>query len=78
MPDAADPRTSELEAKLRNLDTPDELAHRYVYREISPHCSGDPAWNARIAELQTQLDIDGLARAFALAVELSRKLAGKS
>ena len=43
-----------------------------------PHCQQDPVWNARIAELEARLDVDGLSQAFARALELSRKPAGKS
>jgi hypothetical protein len=49
----------------------DELA--VVYPSLR-----DSVWNARIAELEAQLDVDGLARAVAQALELSRKLTGKS
>jgi hypothetical protein len=49
-----------------------------VDREYSQHRGRDPAWNARIAELEAQLDVDGLAQAFAQALELSRKLKGES
>jgi hypothetical protein len=77
MAEATDPRSPDLEAKLRALDAANELAYRYAYRENSRHCRHDPAWNRRIAELEAQLDVDGLARAFALALELSRTLTGK-
>jgi hypothetical protein len=77
MTDAADPRSPELEARLRALDPADELAYRYVYRENSSYCRRDPAWSERIAELQEQLDVDGLARAFTLSADLSRTLTGK-
>jgi hypothetical protein len=73
-----DPRSPELEAKLCALDAADELACRYLYRENSKHCRRDPAWSARIAELEGQLDVDGLAGAFALALELGRTLTVKS
>jgi hypothetical protein len=43
-----------------------------------PHCQRDPVWNARIAELEAQLDVDGLARAFALALDLNQKPTEKS
>jgi hypothetical protein len=43
-----------------------------------PHCQRDPVWNARIAELEARLDVDGLSQAFARALELSRKPTGKS
>ena len=37
------------------------------------HCQRDPVWNVRIADLEAQLDVDGLARAFALALDLNQK-----
>jgi hypothetical protein len=37
-----------------------------------------PVWDARIAELETQLDVDALASSFAQALELSRKLTGEA
>jgi hypothetical protein len=77
MPDVADLRAPELEAQLFALDPATELAHRYIYRESSQHCRRDPTWRARIVELQGQVDLDVLARAFALAGELRRELARK-
>jgi hypothetical protein len=44
----------------------DELA------TVDPENS-QPVWNARIAGLEAQLDVDDFARTFALALELSRK-----
>jgi hypothetical protein len=40
------------------------------------HCQRDPVWNARIAELEAQLDVDGLAQAFALALDLNQRPTG--
>jgi hypothetical protein len=78
MSDAADPRTPELEMQLRVLDDPaDELACRWVYRELSPHCRRDPDWQARIAELQAALGVNDHARALMRAMELCEALAGK-
>jgi hypothetical protein len=74
---APDPRTHELEAQLRALDSADELGYRWVYRETSLHCRRAPAWQARIAALQERLDTDGHARAFTRAAELRRELARK-
>jgi hypothetical protein len=41
-------------------------------------CRRDPDWQARIVGLQGQLDTDGHARAFALALELRKTLTGKT
>jgi hypothetical protein len=60
------------------LDAADELAHRYFYRKHSSFCRRDPAWRLRIAELEASLDEDSLARALALAADLSRKLTTRS
>jgi hypothetical protein len=49
--------------KLGAVDAVAELAYRYVYRENSTHCRPDLAWRERIAELEAQLDVVGLARA---------------
>jgi hypothetical protein len=77
MPDARDLRSNELEGRLRQLHPADELGYRFLYRESSPHCRRDPAWSARIAELQSHLDENGLARALALAAERGRTLPGQ-
>jgi hypothetical protein len=78
MPDAADPRTRELGVQLRVLGDPaDELACRWLYRELSAHCRRDPDWQARIAELQAALGVNDHARALMRAMELCEALAGK-
>jgi hypothetical protein len=77
MPDAVDPRGPDLEAKLWALHPADELAYRYLYRENSSCCRRDPAWSERIATLEAQLDVDGLARALTLAADLALALTGK-
>jgi hypothetical protein len=74
---APDPRTSEVEAKLRGLAPEDELAYRYLFRDHSPHCRRDPLWNARIAVLEEQLDADGRAHAQTLAADLTWTLTDK-
>jgi hypothetical protein len=68
---APDPRTSEVEAKLCGLAPAEELAYRYFLRDHSRHCRQDPVWNARIAELEGQLDAAGRARARTLAADLA-------
>jgi hypothetical protein len=70
-PDAPDPRTDEVEAKLYGLAPAEELAYRYLLRDHSRHCRQDPVWNARIAELEGRLDAGGRARARALAADLT-------
>jgi hypothetical protein len=74
---APDPRCDELEARLCGLAPADELAYSYLYRDHSAHCRRDPAWRERIAELEAQLDVDGLARALTLAADLTWTLADK-
>jgi hypothetical protein len=73
-----DPRCDELEARLCGLAPADELAYRYLYRDHSVHCRRDPAWRGRIAELEAQLDVDGLAHALTLAADLTWTLADSS
>jgi hypothetical protein len=73
---APDPRTGEVEAKLR-LAPAGELAYRYLFRDHSPHCRRDPLWNARIAVLEEQLDADGRANAQTLAADLTWTLTDK-
>jgi hypothetical protein len=75
-PDGPDPRTPKLEAQLRALDPADELAYRWAYREHSPHCRRDPAWRARMVEIQAQLDDHGHARALTRAREINASLTG--
>jgi hypothetical protein len=74
---APDPRTSEVEAKLRALAPIDELAYRYLLRDHSPHCRRDAAWKARIAFLEGQLGADGRARPLALAADLTGTVTDK-
>jgi hypothetical protein len=43
----------------------------------SPHCRRDPAWKARIPEIEGRLDADGRAQARTLAADLTLTLVDK-
>jgi hypothetical protein len=57
----ADPRGPGLERMLAVLPPLRELTYRMALSGLSPHCSGDQRWRARIEELRVGLTEDVLA-----------------
>jgi hypothetical protein len=74
MPRIADPRGPELERMLSKLPRLRQLAYRLALSQLSPHCSRDQHWRARIDELRAGLSKDDTAAVLADAEAVVRQL----